>query len=326
MQVLSLSLYSSPHSSLYRSPDTSSQPSLPCSSRSLFPSSLREVLITGGLAPSIDLPCGASSAYAHLVYRVIAQNEKLYRRFPSLKATVSRVVRYILDHDGPVVTPAGNTLSVRLLQSLGLPLLGSAGGLERMFFLFDQAFVRAPGTKEPSALSHTFLKEVDALIPFDTNPLYFLLHEQCYAQTGGQTAWAAERELQSDAWRDTFDAARAVAEGREVLFTGEMIFPFMLDDVRALRPVKALAEELARRSDWGRLYDPDVLARNVVPCAATAYYEDMYVDATLATETAKRVQGIRVWVTNTYTHGGLREEARVFERLLQMARNEIPEF
>ena len=88
-----------------------------------------------------------------------------------------------------------------------------------------------------------------------------------------------------------------------------------------------MAEELAQRSSWGRMYDPLVLAVNTVQCAATAYVEDMYVDCNLAQETAQGVRGLRLWMTNEYGHGGIREDGPlVFSRLLAMARDESPEW
>ena len=51
----------------------------------------------------------------------------------------------------------------------------------------------------------------------------------------------------------------------------------------------------------------------------------MYVDATLALQTASMIQGLRPWVTNTYMHSGVREDGqRVFSTLLAMARDEEP--
>ncbi len=43
---------------------------------------LTEVMLTGGLAPGITLPCAAAIAYRSLFPRVLAQNAKYYQRFP----------------------------------------------------------------------------------------------------------------------------------------------------------------------------------------------------------------------------------------------------
>jgi len=61
-----------------------------------------------------------------------------------------------------------------------------------------------------------------------------------------------------------FDAAAAAAANKPVLLTGEMIFPWMFDDVASLRPLKKAAELLAAKDDWPALYDEDVLRNNIV--------------------------------------------------------------
>ena len=95
---------------------------------------------------------------------------------------------------------------------------------------------------------------------------------------GGPTAWAAERALAADPARAAaFDASASLAEGRDILFLGEMVFPWMFDEVAALAPLAGVAATLAARADWPRLYDPAALAANRVPVAAAVYWEDMRV-------------------------------------------------
>jgi len=57
---------------------------------------------------------------------------------------------------------------------------------------------------------------------------------------------------------------------------------------------------LAAYEDWPKLYDPAVLSKNDVPSAATIYYNDMYVARRFAKETAKKIKGMKVWITNEY--------------------------
>ena len=78
------------------------------------------------------------------------------------------------------------------------------------------------------------------------------------------------------------------------------------EQVNALRPFRAAAEELAARTEWPALYDAARLAANEVPVAAVQYYDDPYVDLDLALDTAGRVGNVQVWVTNEYLHDGLR--------------------
>ncbi|HUX76264.1 MAG TPA: aminopeptidase, partial [Anaerolineae bacterium] len=65
------------------------------------------------------------------------------------------------------------------------------------------------------------------------------------------------------------------------------------------------------------------LRANTVPCVAAVYYDDMYVERTFSEETARDVQGIKLWVTSEYEHDGLRSYGeQVLGRLLDMLHGE----
>ena len=64
----------------------------------------------------------------------------------------------------------------------------------------------------------------------------------------------------------------------EFLFYGEMIFPWMFDEISELRGMKEAANILAEKSDWPLLYDLEVLSRNTVPVACAVYADDMFVN------------------------------------------------
>jgi hypothetical protein len=141
------------------------------------------------------------------------------------------------------------------------------------------------------------------------------LHEACYCE---QTAsrWAAERV------RAEYPEFR-LAPGAPVLFTGEMIYPWMFDEFQQLRPLKQAAQILAEFQEWPSLYDTSVLQANAVPAVAAMYYNDMYVERGFSEETAQIIKGLRVWVTNEYEHNGLRAEGEiVLSRLLDMLHGE----
>lgn len=110
--------------------------------------------------------------------------------------------------------------------------------------------------------------------------MYAVLHECIYCQ-GESSRWAAHRVLSED-HAEAFDAVAAAAEGRPVNFTGEMIFPWMFDEIEGLRPFKEATEALAKKEDWPDLYDIEKLADNTVPAATVMYYEDMFVNFDLA--------------------------------------------
>jgi len=265
------------------------------------PEGLTACYVTGGLP---GLTADAREVYRRTQPRVVAKNAEYRERYPDDAARFARVAERLAA--GGVRLPDGDVLTVRRFQSLGMDL-GMKPGPERIHWVVDEAFDAAA----PDDLTDTFLADVAAATSFRTNPLYAVLHESIYAQSGtGATAWAAEAVRAED---PAFDPG-----ARPLLLTGEMIYPWMFEEVAALRPFRAAAEALAAREDWPDLYDLDVLGRNEVPVEAAVYFDDMFVDSGLSLETAARVGNVRAWVTNEYEHDGLRTGdvlARLVERL-----------
>ncbi len=72
-----------------------------------------------------------------------------------------------------------------------------------------------------------------------------------------------------------------------------------------------------------RSYDADRLRRNTVPVVAAIYAEDMYVPPALSERTAAAISNLRPWITNEYEHSGLRDDERVFTRLVAMQRDVV---
>jgi hypothetical protein len=91
----------------------------------------------------------------------------------------------------------------------------------------------------------------------------------------------------------------------------------MFEDYGALAPLREAAELLAAK-EWPRLYDGDRLEANDVPAAAAVYAEDMYVERSFSEETAARIKGLRIWLTNEFDHDGLRKDERVLGRLIDL--------
>ena len=138
-----------------------------------------------------------------------------------------------------------------------------------------------------------------------------MLHEACYTQ-GFSSRWSAERVRGE---YPEFD----VRSGERVLFTGEMIYPWMFEEISLLKPFAGAAEILARKEDWPHLYDPSVLEANRVPAAAAVYTNDMYVEREYSLETARSIRGLRPWVTDELEHNGLRSDGpRVFGKLREL--------
>jgi hypothetical protein len=106
-----------------------------------------------------------------------------------------------------------------------------------------------------------------------------------------------------------------------LLFTGEMIYPWMFDADPVLRPLRGAADALAERENWPMLYDAARLAANDVPVAAAVYFDDMYVPAEFSVPTARSIRGLKAWVTSEYDHSGLRvSNGAVLDRLIALAR------
>ncbi|MER5971158.1 alpha/beta fold hydrolase [Streptomyces sp. NPDC002055] len=275
------------------------------------PEGLRGALITGGL-PSLD--AGPDEVYRAAYPRVARRNRAHYARYPQDVEAARRIAGRLREH--PAELPGGHRLTVEAFQSLGT-LLGGTGGSHRLHYLLEGAFVR---TASGPQLSDAFLEAVRGVLSGAASPLYALLHESIYAQDGAATDWAAQR-VRSEF--PEFDAGRALDAGEPVLFTGEMIYPWMLDTDPALRPLRDTGRLLAERTGWAPLYDPERLAANEVPVAAAVYHDDMYVDAAHALRTARAIGGLRSWVTDEFEHDGVRSSGtRVLDRLLALSRDE----
>lgn len=253
---------------------------------SRHPEALDACWITGGLPP---VGATAEDVYAATFPRQLARNDALRRAFPADVELLGRLADRVAA--GDVVLPTGDLLTVERLQTLGMSL-GMSTGIEDLHWLLDTALDRR-GEPAPG-----FLAEVAARTGFDANPLYLALQEVIYHDGPREPGWAAAAELT----RHPSFAPGA----RPLTLTGEAAFPWMYEQVAALRPFSAAAAELAARTDWPALYDVDRLAANDVPVAAVQYYDDPYVDLDLALATAARVGNTQVWITNEHLHDGLR--------------------
>jgi hypothetical protein len=148
-------------------------------------------------------------------------------------------------------------------------------------------------------------------MPFEPSPIYAIFQELCYTE-GAAANWSAER-LRTE--YPEFD----YAPDQPLLFTGEMVYPWMFDEYAALRPLREAAHILAADTAWPPLYDKAVLQQNTVPVAAAMYYDDMYVERALSEETVSFIKGIKVWATSEYEHNALRMDGqRVLGRLMDM--------
>jgi pimeloyl-ACP methyl ester carboxylesterase len=270
------------------------------------PGGLREAFITGGL-PGLDVT--ADDVYRLTYPKVARRNAEHYERYPMDVQRAKDIARRLAA--GDVRLPNGAPLTVETFQTFG-QMLGASTGSHSLHYLLEEPFAGGD-------LSDDFLHRVGSHVSFSAAPLYALVHEACYGQ-GVPTNWAAQRVR---AEFPEFDAAAALDSDQPLLFTGEMIYPWMFENDPVLRPLAEAAEILAQR-EWPRLYDVDRLRASQVPAAAAVYFDDMYVPVEFSVPTARTIRGLRPWVTNEYEHDGLRvSNGKVLDRLIAMVRGNV---
>jgi len=267
------------------------------------PEGLAACYVTGGLA---GLSATADEVYRRTYPRVAAKNREFYKRYPTDHDRIGRIADCIAA--GDVRLPDGDCLTVRRFQTIGIDF-GMAPGYENIHWLVDEAFA----DPEETRFSDAFLSAVMSLTSYDGNPMFAALQESIYGQATEPTGWAAERV------RSDFPEF-GVSE-RPLYLTGEMMYPWMFEEIRSLRPFRDAVEGLARYDRFEQLYEPARLESNEIPVAAAVYFDDMYVDAELSLETARLVGNVQTWVTNEFEHDGVRQSPAVFSRLRQMVRD-----
>ena len=256
------------------------------------PESLREVFFTGGLPPvgrTVDEVYAATFAVMRRL------NADHHRHFPEDRERLQRILEQCAA--GEVTRPGGESVSPRLFRTIGNQL-GMNGGAEQIHYLLE---------RDPR--SPAFAHDLVEMLPFGgRNPLYAVVHESCYAD-GGATRWATERVQPED-----FGAEDSL------LLTGEHLYGWHFEDSPDLRPYAGVAALLAEH-EWPRLYDADVLGSVEVPCAASIYADDPFVDRRFSEETADLLPGMHRWLTDEYLHNGLRVDGgRVLDRLIRLTR------
>jgi pimeloyl-ACP methyl ester carboxylesterase len=250
------------------------------------PEGLREAFLTGGL-PAFQVP--VDEVYATTFELALERSRRYFERYPEDRERVRALMA------DPVRLASGDLLTPDRVRQLGLNL-GMSDGAETLHYLLELP---------PD--SPAFRHDADDPLDFARDPIYHLLQEACWAD-GGATRWAAQR-------------VRPEAYEREPeLLYGEHMLASVYDDYPALRPLRDAAHALAEH-EWPRLYDFDVLASNEIPAAAAIYADDLYVPMRYSTESARRIRGLRPWITNEYEHNGLRADGeRILGRLIDLAR------
>jgi pimeloyl-ACP methyl ester carboxylesterase len=257
---------------------------------SIEPHGLREAFITGGLSPVGRHP---DEIYSATWARTIIKNHQYFERYPGDRGRIADTLRQLENED--VRLPTGDRLTPRRFRQLG-SWLGDSAGWELLHHVIELPV-------GSTAFAHDV---AGGAMKFERNPIYFSIHEACYADAG-TTRWSAERTMPTQ-----------IEE--QGLLTAEHVFSWMPDDYGGLRQHRDVANLLAEH-EWPRLYDETVLRANDVPAAATIYVNDLYVERRFAEESAATIRGLKPWITNEYEHNGLRADGeKVLSRLFEMVR------
>jgi hypothetical protein len=164
---------------------------------------------------------------------------------------------------------------------------------------------------------------IEATQSWDSNVIYALLHEPCYCQ-GAASNWSAERLLSKNPDFELEQSDKSTADkSKPLLFTGEMIYPFMFDVYPELKKLKIVGDALAQEKNWPMLYDEGQLKKNEVPMYAAVYMDDMYVDYDLSMETAGKIKGCKTYITNAMYHNALRAKTDDVLKALFALRDDV---
>lgn len=289
-------------------------------------------IFTGGIAPLLT---PIQDLYFSLWLKIKERNKLFYKRYPGDVPLVKRIVQRLMNR--PERLPSGGLLTARRFLQLGLSLGGSPSAFASLHNCLSTAFV----SSNEDVFSRSFLKSIDSTQPFDDHPIYFLLHESIYADGGrhsNPTSWAAHQVYQKMI-QTTHDFNYEVTSKLDrddvmTLFFGEVVFPWMCEgDYAELSKfgMRALANALADKNDWGQLYNTDHIKKALSmesgksKAAAAVYYDDMYVDFDASMKVIKVLdENIKVWITNDYQHSGLRDDgAFIIAKLMGMVKGGV---
>ncbi|KAL7901388.1 Alpha/Beta hydrolase protein [Trichoderma sp. SZMC 28014] len=291
---------------------------------SLHPEGLREVFLTGGLAP---VGKTADQVYEATFQKTIERNALYYKKFPEDVEALRQIATYI-EKEGKqqgLPLPGGGFLTVPRLLTIGIAL-GFHGGFDQIHAILLHL---KSSLDQLGFLTRASLTPLESFTSFDTNIIYAILQEALYCDGPGSVSnWAAQRVGQSLAQFPWLSKANdsitsSLAPDQPILFSGEMVFPLHFETYPELIPLRAVADKLASTNDWPALYDIDQLRKNKVPVYAASFIHDMYVDYGLARDTANLIPGVKTFETNVMYHNALRAKAEEVIQHLFSLRDDV---
>ncbi|KAJ6782079.1 hypothetical protein PWT90_03157 [Aphanocladium album] len=280
---------------------------------SMHPEGLREAFLTGGLAP---IGRSADEVYKTTFRRTANRNKLYYKKFPEDVERVKKLAAYI-ESQGGVALPAGGTLTVARLMTIGISF-----GMHDGFDSVHNALLALDASLDNFGFfTRSSLSTIENWSDFDNNIIYAILHEIIYCDGPGSVSnWAAQRvgeTVENFAWLRP--GAKVSQSAEPLFFSGEMIFRDHFESYPELAGLREVAEKLATASDWEPLYNPEQLRKNEVPAYCVSYVDDMFVDYGYATDTANLVKNSKVFATNALYHNGIRAgSAEVFKQLFNL--------
>jgi len=179
---------------------------------SFHPEGLKEVFITGGLAPLLDHP---DVVYERLIHTVAKRNVVYYDKYPRDIKRVRDILKHLEDNE--VVLPDGGRLTVSRWQQLGISF-GAHGGIDAIHQLVFRA---ANDLSLFNKFSYKTLQLIQEKQSFDGNPIYAILHEPLYCQ-GTAPKWSASRIVKNRP-KFSWHAAKTLGDSEPIYFTGEMV-------------------------------------------------------------------------------------------------------
>ncbi|KAJ7245289.1 alpha/beta-hydrolase [Mycena rebaudengoi] len=258
---------------------------------SFFAHGLKEVFLTAGLTPFVDRP---DTVFDCLITKVRERNQLYYEKYPRDIQRVRKILEYLDTQNATL--PNGGRLSTSRWLQLGIDF-GMDGGIDRV----HQLVLRANNDLELfGKISYRLLHKVESKQECDSNPFYAILHEVIYCQAN----WACARILQSHP-EFLWSHMKEQPSDTPVYFTGEMVFPEMLDEFSNLRSLKNVANMIAQYDEWPALYDLEQLAHNEVKVTSATY-----VDFHRAQQTATRIGNIQQYISNQHNHSAIRKDPR----------------
>ncbi|UJF20037.1 alpha/beta hydrolase [Vibrio sp. SS-MA-C1-2] len=271
---------------------------------SLFPESLLQSYITGGVPSIYRHP---DDVYHATFKRTLEKNQQFFQQFPQAQQMCQEIANHLIEQEE--FLPNGQRFTVEQFQQIGINF-GMSDTFLPTYYLLENAFITIEGKHQ---LRYEFLNSMLMEQGFQTHPIYALLHESIYCQ-GIASNWSAHRVRKQV---NIFD----YQPNQPFYFTGEMVFPWMFEQYKNLKPLQQAAEILANKADWGDLYDPEQLQNNQVPVSCAVYAEDMFVEMDISRETLTKIPNSKAWITNEYEHNGLRADGeRILDKLIFMGK------